>query len=90
MNRRPMTMAGWIAKLDDFLRLSEREILTHAGRVSHDAAVTKAELEYDRFAGQRASLPSPVEADFEQAIRDVKQLEKARTTGRRTGRKPVR
>ena len=34
LNRRPMTMRDWIAKLDDFLRLSERELLTHAGRIS--------------------------------------------------------
>ncbi len=49
MNRKPMYMADWIAKLDDFLKLSDREILRHAGRVSHDDAVAKAELEYDRF-----------------------------------------
>jgi hypothetical protein len=38
-------MADWIAKLDDFLKLSDREILNHAGRISHEAAVAKAELE---------------------------------------------
>ena len=31
-NRRAMHMKDWISKLDDFLRLSEREILTHAGK----------------------------------------------------------
>ena len=50
LNRRPMHMADWIRKLDDFLRLSERDILTHAGHVSHEAAVSKAEGEYARFA----------------------------------------
>jgi virulence RhuM family protein len=40
MNRKPMYMADWIAKLDDFLALSDRELLYHAGRVSHDDAVT--------------------------------------------------
>jgi hypothetical protein len=78
MNRKPMYMADWIAKLDDFLKLSDREILRHAGRVSHDDAVAKAEFEYDRFAGARAALPAPVEKHFEEAVRDVKQLEKAR------------
>ena len=34
---RPMHMADWIAKLDDFLRLSERDILTHAGQISPPA-----------------------------------------------------
>jgi len=73
-----MYMADWIAKLDDFLKLSDREILRHAGRVSHDDAVANAELEYDRFAGARAALPAPVEKHFEEAVRDVKQLEKVR------------
>jgi hypothetical protein len=70
-------MADWIAKLDDFLRLSDREILRHAGRVSHDDAVAKAELEYERFAGARAALPAPVERHFEEAVRHAKQLENA-------------
>jgi hypothetical protein len=56
MNRKPMYMTDWIAKLDDFLKLSDRKILHHAGRVSHDDAVAKAELEYGRFAAARAAL----------------------------------
>jgi len=40
--------------------------------------VAKAELEYDRFAGARAALPATVEKHFEEAVRDVKQVEKAR------------
>ncbi len=78
MNRKPMYMVDWITKLEDFLKLSDREILRHAGKVSHDDAVAKAELEYERFATARAALPLPVEQHFEAAIRDVKQLEKAR------------
>ena len=84
LNRKPMYMADWVAKLDDFLRLSERKILQHAGKVSHDDAVAKAELEYDRFAAQRAALPSPAEKHFDEAVREVKQLEKKRPpTGKR-------
>jgi hypothetical protein len=78
LNRKPMYMADWIAKLDDFLQLSERQILRHAGRISHEEAAAKAELEYDRFASERAALPAPVEKHFEAAVRDVKQLEAAR------------
>ena len=40
LNRKPMYMRDWIAKLDDFLRVSERDILTHAGRVSHEVDPT--------------------------------------------------
>lgn len=80
LNRKPMHMADWISKLDDFLRLSEREILRHAGTVSRETAVAKAEHEYARFSTQRASLPSPIEAHFSEAIREVRQLEKKRTS----------
>jgi len=78
LDRKPMYMADWIRKLDDFLKLSEREILTHAGNISHDEAVTKAELEYDRFAEQRRALPAPVEKHLEEAVHDVKLLDKQR------------
>ncbi len=47
LNRKPMYMRDWIAKLDDFLRLSGRELLTHAGRISYEDAVKKAELDFE-------------------------------------------
>jgi len=78
IGRRPMHMADWIAKLDDFLRLGEREILEHAGRVSHDVAVARAESEYGRFSEHRATLPSPVELHFDESVQAVKQIESRR------------
>jgi hypothetical protein len=78
MNRKPMYMSDWIAKLEDFLKRSDRQILRHAGKVSHETAVAKAELEYDRFTTSRAALPAPVEQHFEAAVLDVKRLEKTR------------
>ena len=89
MDRKPMYMADWIAKLDDFLKLSDREILHHAGRISHDEAVAKATVEYDRFATARAALPGPAEKHFEDAAREVKQLENVRRATR-TGTAPVK
>ena len=41
LNRKPMYMKDWIAKLDEFLKVSERDILTHAGKISHEAATSK-------------------------------------------------
>ena len=78
IDRKPMYMTDWITKLDSFLKLGDREILHHAGRISHDEAMAKAGLEYDRFATARAQLPTPVEKHFEGAVRDVKQLERVR------------
>ena len=75
LNRRPMYMRDWIAKLDDFLRVSEREILTHAGKVSHDTAIEKARAEFEKFRRLHADDPSPVERHFVEAVRELKQLE---------------
>ena len=76
--RKPMYMRDWIAKLDDFLRISEREILTHAGRVSHELASAKAEAEYDKYHKVLDEQPSPVEGHFEEAVRKIKQLSKGK------------
>ena len=67
-NRKPMYMVDWIAKLDDFLRISEHEILSHAGRISHESALVKAESEFEAFSMLEAAKPSRVEKDFEEAI----------------------
>jgi len=83
MNRKPMHMADWITKLDDFLKLSDREILTHAGKISHDAATKRALGEYEQFSRKRAELPAPVEKHFQEAVAEVKQLQKKqRSTSR--------
>lgn len=71
MRRIPMHMADWIKKLDAFLTLNERDILTHAGRISHEMAQAKAELEYDKFKALTAGAPRPVDAAFEQAVKEL-------------------
>lgn len=79
MRRSPMHMADWIAKLDAFLTLNERDILTHAGRISHEIAQSKAELEYDRFKVIDAANIRNVDDDFEKAINQLpKQRSKAK------------
>jgi len=75
-DRRPMYMRDWITKLDEFLRISERDILTHAGRISHEEALEKAHTEYEKYKQQLLNEPSPVERHFMEAIDDVKKLEK--------------
>ena len=63
-----MYMRDWIAKLDDFLRLSGRDILQHAGKISHEQAARKAELEFEKFHRAQLAGPSQVEKDFEAAV----------------------
>jgi len=72
LDRKPMTMRDWITKLDDFLKLSEREVLTHAGKISAEVAKTKAEAEYARYHAQQDALPRAVDAEFEKAARQLK------------------
>ncbi len=74
MRRVSMHMADWIKKLDAFLTLNERDILTHAGRISHEVAQAKAELEYDKFKSLTAAEPRPVDADFDQAMKALEKL----------------
>ena len=76
LNRKPMTMQAWVVKLDNFLRISERDILTHAGRVSSDAALKKAHLEYERFRKAQLQAPSAAEQHFEEALVKTKRLAK--------------
>ncbi len=73
LNRKPMHMRDWISKLDDFLKLSEREILTHAGTVSHEQAMDKAREEYEKFRRAHLNDPSPVEGHFLEAVKELKQ-----------------
>ena len=73
LQRKVMMMRDWITKLDEFLKLSEHELLDHAGRVSAEQAKMKAELEYDRYRKLEDAQPRPVDADFDTA---VKQLQK--------------
>jgi hypothetical protein len=75
-SRRVMTMRDWVAKLDDFMRISDREILTHAGKVSHEAALARAEEEFEKFRRIEDAKPSPVEQHFNEAIEQVKKLKK--------------
>jgi hypothetical protein len=75
INRRAMYMKDWVVKLDDFLRLSEREILNHAGKISHQQAIDKAHGEYDKYHALTVDEPSLVERHFIEAVQAVKQLE---------------
>ena len=78
-NRRAMTMKDWIAKLDDFLRLSERNVLTHAGKISNALAEAKAEAEFLEYKAKQINLPSRAEQDFEKVLAEpVKALEMKR------------
>lgn len=68
MRRIPMHMQDWISKLDAFLNINDREILTHAGKISHEMARALAESQYDRFNRKRISEQDGAGNDFDQMI----------------------
>ncbi len=74
LQRKVMTMRDWIMKLDEFLKLSEHELLDHAGQISAEQAKVKAELEYDRYRMFLDSQPRTVDQDFEKAASELKKL----------------
>ena len=80
-NRKPMYMKDWIAKLDQFLSLSDREILTNAGRISAKLAKKKADAEYDKWHTRAIEAPSAVERHFLEATQAVKQIGAQRKKG---------
>ena len=57
-------MKDWIQKLDDFLKLSGKELLSHAGKISAELAKQKANTEYDKFKERTVYNLSPVEIHF--------------------------
>lgn len=86
ISRKPMTMNDWIVKLDDFIRISDRQILTHAGAISHDVAQRKAEAELARFRAAQDALPQAVDEHFAAAMEELKRLE----TVAKEGESPVK
>lgn len=79
LNRKPMYMRDWISRLDDFLKMTGREILSHAGTASHDEALTKAQAEYEKYRQKHLNDPSPVEKHFIAAMEEAKRLGKNRS-----------
>lgn len=72
---RPMYMKDWINILDDFLRISRKDILTHAGKISAKLAKEKADNEYDKFKERTQNNLSAVEIHFlENFEREQKRL----------------
>ena len=63
-SHKPMYMKDWIQKLDDFLKLSGKELLTHAGTISAELAKQKVNQEYDKFKERTQYELSPVEIHF--------------------------
>ena len=73
LNHEPMYMKDWLETIDDYLKMTRREILTTKGSISHKQAIEKAHAEYDKYKKKQDELLSNVEKDF---IHSIEMLEK--------------
>jgi len=82
LNRVAMTMTDWLARLQQFLSMTGRDILTHAGKVSREQALDKAHKEYESFKSHQIESPSEVEKNFIEATeKELKALEQRKNSG---------
>ena len=77
MRKIPMYMKDWIEKLHGFLTLNDREILTHAGKISHQLAVDMAEIQYDKFNQNEINT---IESDFDKEVNKIQAVNSKRNT----------
>ena len=71
MRKIPMHMKDWIEKLNGFLKLNDREILMHAGKISHKLATEMAESEYEKFNQTQINT---TESDFDKEVKKIQEL----------------
>ncbi|UCZ55772.1 virulence RhuM family protein [Desulfurispirillum indicum] len=76
MRRVPMYMRDWIKKLDSFMTLNDRDILNHAGKISHEMAKQLAESEYEKFHGKRLLDSEKSAGDFDKAVKQIEASKK--------------
>jgi hypothetical protein len=68
----PMYMKDWIGRLDSLLQLNGREILTHAGTISHQMALEKSEQEFEKFKLEYKSIEK--ELSLKEIEEDIKKM----------------
>lgn len=79
MRRIPMYMLDWLAKLDGFLTINDREILNHAGRISHELAMQIAEAQYEKFHAARTHEDPGALPRLEEAMKRLPKHRKSKT-----------
>ncbi len=76
MRRTPMYMKDWIKKLDAFLNINDRDILNHAGKISHEIAMQTANSKYEEFSNSRIIEKTSTLSDFDKIIKTIKETKK--------------
>lgn len=70
--RTPMYMTDWIKRLDSILQLNGRELLTHAGKISHEKALKKSEAEFEKYKTDQKAFEK--EQSLKEIEADIKKL----------------
>ena len=71
----PMYMKDWLETIDDYLKMTRRDILTTKGRVTHKQTIDKAHAEYEKYRKKQDELLSSVECHFIESIKELEALE---------------
>jgi hypothetical protein len=72
VSRKPMHMADWVKKLDSFLQFNEKNILTHAGKISKQMALEHAEKEFEKYQTARLQIEAgDSNSDFDKLARKI-------------------
>ena len=74
LNHEPMYMKDWLETIDDYLNMTRREILSTAGRISHEQALDKAHEEYKKFKAKERDQISLVEKHFLESIGELDKI----------------
>ena len=74
LNQEPMYMKDWLETIDDYLRMTRRDILTTKGKVTHQQALEKAHLEYEKYKRNPEYILYPVECHFLEGIGELDKL----------------
>lgn len=75
LNQEPMYMKDWLETIDDYLKMTKRDILTTKGEVTHKQALEKAHREYEKYKQKQADSLSMVEQHFIESIKTLEQFE---------------
>lgn len=81
LNKEPMYMKDWLETIDDYLKMTRREILKTSGKVSHSQAIEKAHEEYQKYQKKIEIELTPVEKDFLLSIEELEKIESSPNGG---------
>lgn len=74
LNQEPMYMKDWLLTIDDYLKMTRRDILRAKGQITHQDAINKAHEEYEKYRKKQNELISPVERQFLESIKKLEEL----------------